>query len=72
MLRASVGKLMVAQTHGSAHLHIGLEILDGGLSRAQPALSLVVLFLHIVLPLPLVGRQLQLPLLAVTRSPLGF
>ena len=41
----------VTQAYDSAHLHIGLETLDGGLSRAQSVLSLVVPCLHIVLPL---------------------
>jgi hypothetical protein len=63
---------LVAQVYSSAHLHISLEILDGGLSQAQPALSLSIPFLHIVLPLQLVGRQLQLPVQAVAHSPLGI
>ena len=63
---------LVRQVYDSAHLHIGLETLDGGLSRAQSVLSLSVPCLHIMLPLHLVGRQLQLPLQAVARSPLGF
>ena len=63
---------LVRQVYDSAHLHIGLEAVNGGLSRAQPVLSLSVPCLHISLPLHLVGRQLQLPLQAVAHSLLGL
>lgn len=50
------------------NLHISLQALDGGLRGAQAALALCIPLLSIVLPLQLVGIQLQLPLLAVAHS----